>query len=80
MVVSSAWYSIETTTIGLTHPTLVENNDSHPRFESNAWVEKIFQELTKYASRTKNQYLELKDLKKNVDIQLSRESGFDETF
>ena len=43
-------------------------------------LKKIFQELTKYASRTKNQYLELKDLKKNVDIQLSRESGFDETF
>jgi len=43
-------------------------------------VEILQHELTKYASRTKNQYLELKDLKKNVDIQLSRESGFDETF
>ena len=40
----------------------------------------LFKELGKYASRIGNNYLELKSLKQDVDLQLSRESGFDETY
>jgi len=43
-------------------------------------IEILQHELDKYASRIGNNYLELKSLKQDVDLQLSRESGFDETY